>query len=207
MFLLDCQPVLCYTLGSTTLTIYFTFQIPHSKKGSVMNEGKKIAIVAFSYALSINEPNPCNVRIAEIVERIYHELRDEGFTVYIVAQWEVALQLERMAFHVNHVVYPQKGIYLDTDGVWKEAQTEVLAPNCINDVVPVAHRWLQIVKVKQLIKGDGFKVIKRMKLFRDKIGFFNSPQNLQPWTKGPIRALKYAIKVQLSGHRGSTPQQ
>lgn len=42
-----------------------------------MEEGlKKIAIVAFSYALREKEPNPCNVRVARIAEGIYTELVD-----------------------------------------------------------------------------------------------------------------------------------
>jgi len=86
--------------------------------------------------------------------------------------------------------------------VWEEAREYILGPKCINRVVPVAHRWLQVVKVKQLIKGDGFRIVKRMKLFRDKIGFDNNKLNLQPWTKGPVRALIYAIKVQFFSHRG-----
>lgn len=161
-----------------------------------MVEGLKIAIVAFSYALRKDEPNPCNVRIAKIVERIYHELRDEGFTVYIIAQWEVALQLKADGIHVDHVVQA-RSTYLSSDDVFEEALEYVLDPENIDEVVPVAHRWLQIVKVKQLIKSAGKQVVKRYK-GKGKIGFDNSDLNLQPWTKGPIRALIYAIKVHSS---------
>lgn len=169
-----------------------------------MKDGlKKIAIVAFSYALREKEPNPCNVRIARIVERIFAELTSEGYTVYTVVQWEIALQLLEDGFPVNHIVHPQKDAYLDSDMVWEEAVAMVLNPECINRVVPVAHRWLQIVKVKQLMKGDGFRITKKR---IGKIGFDNSEENLQPWTKGPMRALVYAIKQQFLGYRGPAPK-
>jgi predicted aspartyl protease len=155
---------------------------------------KKVAIVVFSFTSREEEPGPCNIRLAKNVERIYDELIDEGFTVYIVAQWEVALQLEADGFHVNHVVHPQKGIYLDTDGVWEETREMVLKPESIEEITPVAHSWLQIIRVKLLIKRDGFRIIKKK---IGKIGFDRSPLNLQPWTKGPVRALIYAVVKQL----------
>lgn len=124
---------------------------------------------------------------------------DEGYAVYIIAQWEVALQLRVDGFPTEHIVEARPGHYLSSNDVWEEAKDYVLKPKCINEVVPVAHRWLQIVMVRQLIKGDGFRSVKKK---IGMIGFDNSPLNLQPWTKGPLRALRYAIKVQLSGHRG-----
>jgi hypothetical protein len=165
---------------------------------------KKIAIVFFSFTLRKEEPGPCNVRIAKIVEEIYTELTEEGFDVSLAGQWEVALQLVKDGYTVKHIVQPRKTLYLDTDAVWKEVEEKLLRPEDINDVVPVAHRWLQTIKVKQLIKSDGFRIIKRMKLLRDKIGFDKSPLNLQSWTKGPLRAFKHAIRKQFFGHNDPT---
>lgn len=105
-----------------------------------MVKGLKIAIVDFSYALREEEPNPCNVRLAEIVERAYYELLSEGIMVYVIAQWEVALQLEKYGIPVDHIVQPRTDSYLDSQAVWEEAREYVLGPECINKVVPVCHR-------------------------------------------------------------------
>jgi hypothetical protein len=54
-------------------------------------------LVVFSFALraAVEEPNPCNVRLANVVRRIVKREVDQ---VVVVAQWEVARNCGSTAF-------------------------------------------------------------------------------------------------------------
>jgi hypothetical protein len=160
-------------------------------------------IVAFSFALRTveEEPNPCNIRIAEEVERLSTEELDRiGASIpVVVAQWEVARKLKQDGYKVDHVVERNPdGTYLDSEGVWEQAK-QVFEERGIRVVIPVAQPFLQMTKIKRMIKDDGFVVADRKIKW---IGFDNDPRNTQPWTKGPISLLVYAVRQVLSGSRG-----
>jgi hypothetical protein len=50
-----------------------------------------VAVLGPSFSLRENEPNPCNILIAEEVLRICHKLAQEGHNPVVVNQWEVGL--------------------------------------------------------------------------------------------------------------------
>lgn len=160
-------------------------------------------LVAFAFALrrEDQEPNPCNVRIAEAVERI---VASESEPVVVVAQWEPARKLRQDGCEPAHVVELRAdGSYLDSQGVWDEAK-RVFEAQGITEVIPVAQPFLQSHAIQQMIKADGYKVVKRPVGW---IGFDDNPANTQPWTRSPWALLKYAVKVKLGGARGHNGRQ
>jgi hypothetical protein len=164
----------------------------------------KKGIVAFSFALrsEAEEPNPCNIKLAKEVERLVDEelAKNPAERPVIVAQWEVARQLEADGYDVDMPVnLNQDGTYLDSEGVWKKA-VWLFNTLHIRQVIPVAQPFLQMTKIKRMIKADGFVVADRKIKW---IGFDNDPRNTQPWTKGPIRLFVYAVRQTLFGSRGN----
>lgn len=159
--------------------------------------GSTVGMVAFSFALREHEPNPCNIRLAKAVERIV----DGEHTKTVVAQWEVALQLATDRYPVALTVDPSGVGYLDSEGVW-EAAKEYFLKHGITTVIPVAQPFLQMAKVKQMIRRDGFEVIRRPVGW---VGFDN--MSTQPWTRGPLRLLAYAVKQKLTGSKGFAGRQ
>lgn len=154
----------------------------------------KVGIVAFSFALRDEgeEPNPCNVRLAEAVERIAALEQSP----VIVAQWEVARKLTADGIRVIKAVESQEGVYLDSEGVWTEAR-RVFRDAGVTSVIPVAQPFLQLQMVTRMIKRSGFKVTRR------KIGWIGfDRKSTQPWTRGPIRTLLYAVRRGLFGSQG-----
>ena len=76
-----------------------------------------LGLVVFPFALreKAEEPNPCNIRLAEAVKRI---VEDEPEEIIIVAQWEVARALESMNVAVEHIVeLREDGSYLDSEEI------------------------------------------------------------------------------------------
>lgn len=158
------------------------------------------AVVAFSFGSrdERHEPNPCNQRLALAAERI---INDELGNLLLISQWEVAEQLESDGLHVDHVIrYPSDSGYLGSDEVWAQALT-TLAKHGVNSVIPVVHPFLQMYKVRQLIRESGINVERRRIGW---IGFDPSPDNTQWWTKGPVRLSAYAL-MQAFGRRTRLP--
>lgn len=158
-------------------------------------DGKRdVAIVAFSFALrkGNQEPNPCNLKLAQEVLR----LRKDYPSSLVVAQWEVAKALGRLGHTADHVISrPSDGTYLDTNFVWREA-CEHLADAEIWQVVPVAQPFLQLTQVRRMIRRSPFALqVRRI----NRIGFDNSRDNSQWWTKGPVRLLAYALLALTKG--------
>jgi hypothetical protein len=145
-------------------------------------------LVVFSFALraAVEEPNPCNVRLASVVRRIVEREVDQ---VVVVAQWEVALQLRQYGIPVARVVTPRSdGAYLDSKQVWEQARAEFWDRE-IDVVIPVAQPFLHLHRVRQLMEADGFSVGRR------RIGWIGfDRRSTQPWTRGPVRLLLYAMR-------------
>lgn len=150
-------------------------------------------LVVFSFALCKKEPSKCNIRLAKTVERI---IAEENYPLIIVSQWEVARQLTTDGVCVDHIVElrPDKS-FLGSEQVWQEAM-ELFRNKQITEVIPVAHTFLHMVKIKYLIRTSGFKVINRK---IDWIGF--DKNSTQWWTRGPISLLLYSI-FQIFGLHG-----
>lgn len=159
-----------------------------------------IGLVAFSFALREEkyEPNPCNRRLGEIVAAI----AASEHNVAIVAQWEIARQLEHLDMPADAVVgLREDGSYLDSQAVWNEAKV-VFRRHGITQVVAVSQPFLQLKAIRDMMQRDGFTVIDYHIPW---IGFDPSPLNTQPWTKSAAALLMYAIKLRLGarhGHRG-----
>lgn len=148
-------------------------------------------LVAFSFGLCKQEPNPCNVRIAQEVERI---VREEGEPVAVVAQWEVARALKTRPECT--VILHAKGEYLDSEEVMRQA-AEFFQRRGIQTVIPVAQPFLQLWKCQGLVERAGFSIARRTV---QRIGFCTASE--QWWTRGPIRLLLYAVLQCLFRWRG-----
>ena len=155
-----------------------------------------IGIVGFSFALTKNEPNPCNLRLAEEVSRILREELNKGNNVVVVVQWEIAKALEIFELKPDHVVKPKKGVYLDSDILMKEA-TEVFLQRGITKVIPVANPFLHLSHCRKLVQKSGFILADR-KVKR--IGFCK--ESLQWWTRSPFNLILYGIHIKLFGKGG-----
>jgi hypothetical protein len=155
------------------------------------------AVVAFSFGMRDmpSEPNPCNVRLARAAERIVE--RQAGDTL-LIAQWEIAKQLKRDGAHVYRVVSSADGEYLDTDKVWQKALDSLTCHN-VDSVIPVAQPFLHRHKIGKLIRDSGISVKREPVGW---IGFDSSKDNLQWWTKGPIRLIAYSIMQALGREPG-----
>jgi hypothetical protein len=159
-----------------------------------------IAIVAFSFGArdEQDEPNPCNQRLAQAAERI---IRSESGDLLLISQWEVAEQLESDGICLDHVIRSSAASeYLDSDEVWAQALI-ILNKYGVNSVIPVVQPFLQMYKVKQLIRESGITIERRRIGW---IGFDSSSANKQWWTKGPVRLFTYAF-MQALGRQTRLP--
>jgi hypothetical protein len=162
-----------------------------------------VMLIAFSFALSLNEPNPCNVRIAEIVKRIVEEIERAGCAVVIVAQWEVAMALDALGIPVAHVVFPVlENRYFNSKDV-VEGALEYLR-RCgvkIEYAIPVAQWGLHLWLCRRLMRAAGFKVLNHR---IGKVGFYK--KSLQPWTRSPVHLLWYAVSKCFGGDGIKAPE-
>jgi len=150
-------------------------------------------LVAFSFALGENEPNPCNVRLARAVR---HIVGTESEELVRVAQWEVARAL--LPLPMARVVRGHRSnrAYLDSEEVMSQA-AEVFRELGITEVIPVANPFLHLTKCRALVRKEGFIPLKR------KIGWIGFYwKSIQWWTRDPFRFLLYAVLQKLTGWRG-----
>lgn len=152
-----------------------------------------IGIVAFSFALGKNEPNPCNIRLASAVELIVRESKEP---VILVAQWEIARAIKSVP--VDYVVekHRTEGAYLDSEEVMAQA-AEFFRKHGVKEVIPVANPFLHLAKCRSLVYKEGFVSINRRIGW---VGFYR--KSLQWWTRGPIRLIVYAILQKFTSRRG-----
>lgn len=158
----------------------------------------KYGVVGFSFAKSACEPNPCNQALAAGVECAMINHLDNAT---VIVQWEINKQLQQDGYKSDLVVLPEdaRSEYLDTQDVWNKAKI-LLNKEGIKDVIIVAQPFLHLDVIKAMIRKDGF-VIKEYKN-PHYVGFYNNKENLQWWTKGPLRFLMYAVFVKLTGKNG-----
>ncbi len=144
-------------------------------------------IVAFSFGQRSDdeEPNPCNIKLAEQVQD--QVIKNEGAVV--VAQWEVAKALRIMGVAVHEVGRSTGGRYVDSEQVWTEAE-RYLSRHGVTDIIAIAQPFLHLREIRRLIRSSGYRRVKSPVRW---IGFDNSPLNTQWHTKGPVRLLIYAL--------------
>lgn len=148
-------------------------------------------LVAFSFALGKEEPNPCNVRLAKAVERI---VDTEKEPVVVVVQWEIAKALNWPTVFVVEK-HRRSGAYLDSEGVMAQA-ADIFQDYGITEVIPVANPFLHLTKCRALVRQHGFKSLKRKIGW---IGFYK--KSLQWYTRGPVRCFIYAVLQKFTGRR------
>ena len=151
-------------------------------------------LIAFSYGLTKSEPSLCNQKLARVVAKIIESERGQ---LRVVAQWEIALALEDIGFHVSHVVWPKPDSYLCSSDIITPA-IPIFRQETITQVIPVAQPFLQYPAVVRQIKNEGFEVFKRE---IPKIG--HNPDSLQPWTRSAPALVRYALRQRLTGHQGA----
>ena len=158
----------------------------------------KYGVVGFSFAKSACEPNPCNQALAAGVEYAMVNHPDD---VTVIVQWEINLQLQQDGYRPDLVVSSEdaRAGYLDTRDVWNKAKV-LLDKEGIKEVMIVAQPFLHLDVIKAMIRKDGYLV----KDYKNPhhVGFYNNKENLQWWTKGPLRFLMYAVIVKLTGKNG-----
>jgi len=152
------------------------------------------AVVGFSFGLTKNEPNQCNIRLAREVERIAQREREKGNSVIIVTQWEVSFSLSS-PFLPHFIIWEHRDArsYLDSDEVAGQA-TEFLRQQAekmgekINGVIPIANPFLHLALCRRLLKKKEWNV-PQVKIRW--IGFL--PKSSQWFTRGPIRLIVYSF--------------
>ncbi|OGD32578.1 hypothetical protein A3C91_01760 [Candidatus Azambacteria bacterium RIFCSPHIGHO2_02_FULL_52_12] len=155
----------------------------------------RIGLIAYSFALRETEPNPCDVRLAQAVERIVKEEVEKGNEVIVIAQWEVALALSiEPALVVRE--HRQKGAYLDSEEVTSQA-IPIFEGYRITEVIPVANPFLHLFKCRKLVRSAGLTPLRR------RIGWIGfDKDSLQWYTRGPAHLLVYTALQVSVGYRG-----
>ncbi len=157
-------------------------------------------IVALSFAKRVQEPNPVNIKLAQLTEELDELLQQMGEPTVVVAQWEVALALPTppsLVVHQTDATSRDRNgkPYLDSQDVLNKA-FELFREIGITDVAVVANQFLHLQAAEALVKKAGFKVHK-YKAARF-VGFDNDKLNVQWWCKGPLRLLAY-LGIQVIG--------
>ena len=153
----------------------------------------EIGVVVCSFALSDNEPNPTNIRLAKENERIVKKYEKAKNKVIVVCQWEVALALGKKPFHIVEAI---DGVYLSSDTVIDEAEA-IFRRRGISHVIVVANPFLHLGFCQRRLRKAGFNIIKEK---IKKIGFYK--HSLQWWTRNPWGFILYGIRLKLLGKRG-----
>jgi len=158
-------------------------------------------VVALSFAKRSekDEPGPVNIRLAKIVAAINDELQQGGEPTILVTQWEIARYLDAHDEPTDFIVdqddasiKPGGKKYLDSGDVLRVAFA-VFSHHKVTDVIVVANPFVHLWMVRGKVRAAGFTIMKTRVPW---VGFDRSSQNLQWWTKGPIRLLVYtAIQV------------
>jgi len=160
-------------------------------------------VVALSFAKRSeqDEPGPVNKRLARAVTAIIDELNAGGEDVALVTQWEIAKQLTRDGEPVGFVVNEKFASttsgnqrYLSSSDILEVAY-DLFRMTDVHDVVVVANPFIHLQVARKMVKSAGFTIMKAKLPW---VGFDPSKQNLQWWTKGPVRFVSY-LAVQAIG--------
>ena len=128
-----------------------------------------------------------NKRLEEAVKRILPMEKE----AIIVAQWEVARELEKDGIKPTHVIEPlPNNSYLSTRLVWEEARA-YLELYDVTEVIIIANPFIHAYYIEKMVRKDGFRVDGSHSPEVGHIGF--DPKSLQWWTRGPVLFAIYAI--------------
>jgi hypothetical protein len=151
-------------------------------------------IVALSFGRRSEEPNPVNQALARALTDIVQEVDDFTDSCFVVAQWEIALQLQEDGIEPDLTVGPEYAskhgnrVYLDTDDVLQAAHTQFRARG-ITKVIVVANPFIHLGAVRRMMESRRFEIETKYSI--PKVGFDNDPAQLQWWCRGPLRTLLY----------------
>jgi len=153
-----------------------------------------VVVLSFAKRSENKEPGPVNIKLARATATIVDDLTSMGEFAILVTQWEVAKQLAVDNEPTGYVVTPQDASikpngqrYLESEDVLSRAYDEFRKYN-IDEVIVVANKFLHLQAVQKSVRSAGFTVIKTSLPW---VGFDPSSENLQWWTKGPIRFIAY----------------
>ena len=151
-------------------------------------------IIALSFTKRAHEPGPVNRRLAHITDEVTHSLESTGEPAVVVAQSEIARALLRKPDAVvtedDATKRDRYGhLYLDSDDVLTEAFIRFRSAD-ITDVIIVAQPFLHLQLAQVMTKRAGFTV-EYMSI--PPVGFDTHADNLQWWTKGPLRFVAYLL--------------
>jgi hypothetical protein len=163
----------------------------------------RTGLIAFSFGERRPGTGPCppNVQLAAMVHSL---VSSWASPLTIVVQSEIA---EHLTDFVPDLVVESQvaGTYVDSVDVWVQAR-EFFRGKSIGRVIPVAQPVLHSSYVRRLIRHDGFVVVP---VHMTPIGFDGTHENVQWWTRGPVRLCSYALirpLIQRRRRRGSIPQ-
>ena len=159
----------------------------------------KVAVLALSFSLRDEEPNPCNVRLAEETQRICRDLLGEGHAAVLAAQWEVGLALPRQNRWPYLEVDPRNdGKYLDTNEVFAAA-LEFFRAHGATRIVVVANPFIHQPYAYWLAHKHFRPMWRRVRW----IGF--DRQSTQWWCRSWWSLVLYTLRTALGfqhGHGG-----
>lgn len=143
------------------------------------------------------EPNPSNLQVASEVYRIYKELRDEDYKVWIVLQWEVAVAWRQLGYPEGLITAEigqlPNGDYLGTREVYDEAR-EIFEQMGVAYFVGVAKFFIHQPYLYWLARKDFRLIWKRTR------GVKFDRQSDQWWCRGPLRLILYTLRALTGAH-------
>ena len=148
-----------------------------------------IVCLSFGKRKEAYEPGPVNQRLAKVAE----DIKLEFSPAVVVAQWEIARQLEQDGTPADLVVNLRNGSwrrgvrYLDTDDVLHEA-FQTFRHRGIKRVIVVAHPFYHLGSIQEKVRNAGFLIQEE---FIPDIEMDNSNLNLQWWTRNKLLFLVY----------------
>ncbi|MFZ2126092.1 MAG: hypothetical protein WAV04_01110 [Candidatus Microsaccharimonas sp.] len=170
-----------------------------------------VAVLGAAFSLREQEPNPCNVRLAQEVLRACDELRARGHMPVVAVQWEIDAALQSLgrtktydnvrsvfddgAFPYMVIGQYDDGRYLGTREVLKEALPffgDMGATHFVGVAQPYIHQpylyWLA---------RKSFRLIW---IRTRRIGF--DPDSTQQWCRSWWQLTKYTVKILITGSHG-----
>lgn len=173
-----------------------------------------VGVLAASFSLRIEEPNPCNVRIAEETIRICRELTASGHTVILAVQWEVGLALQQIQ-SLTYVMPEEKlysgwlyfevglyedGSYLGTKELYEDVRV-FLKTQGVTHFVGVANPFIHLQYLYWLARKD-FKLMPRAVKW---IGF--DKESTQEWCRSPLKFAVHTLRLALGKSHGYNNRQ
>lgn len=160
---------------------------------------KKIGLCAFSFALTDNEPNEVNIRLAHEAVRLTHKVLDDGNEPVICSQWEIAKELKRLGI-IPALIINEHGDgpshYLCSEEVVKQSAT-MFKNLGVNEVVAVAQPFLHLHQCRKHLRKYGFKALKEKIIW---VGFLK--ESKQWGTRSALHCFGYALLQFLFGKKG-----